>query len=132
MRNVRRTSISSHRDLIVRQLSCGVDQSISDAFALTLPVRTFAEGHMPSRTVIISCASRTRADAGRRDGGVDGRQCAGGAGRQPLDRPRQARTIECRSGNAGRKIIEGLGLDIATADETREILELMGGDKVAF
>jgi len=31
-----------------------------------------------------------------------------------------------------RKIIEGLGLDIATADEAREILELKGGDKVAF
>jgi uncharacterized protein (DUF849 family) len=31
-----------------------------------------------------------------------------------------------------RKIIEGLGLDIATANEAREILELKGGDKVAF
>ena len=31
-----------------------------------------------------------------------------------------------------RKIIEGLGLDVATADEAREILELKGGDKVAF
>jgi uncharacterized protein (DUF849 family) len=31
-----------------------------------------------------------------------------------------------------RKIIEGLGLDIATADEAREILELKGGDNVAF
>jgi uncharacterized protein (DUF849 family) len=31
-----------------------------------------------------------------------------------------------------RKIIEGLGLDIATADEAREILELKGGGKVAF
>jgi uncharacterized protein (DUF849 family) len=31
-----------------------------------------------------------------------------------------------------RKIVEGLGLDIATADEAREILELKGGDKVAF
>ena len=31
-----------------------------------------------------------------------------------------------------RKIIEGLGLEIASADEAREILELKGGDKVAF
>jgi uncharacterized protein (DUF849 family) len=31
-----------------------------------------------------------------------------------------------------RKIIEGLGLDIATPDEAREILELKGGDNVAF
>jgi uncharacterized protein (DUF849 family) len=31
-----------------------------------------------------------------------------------------------------RQIIEGLGLEIATPDEAREILELKGGDKVAF
>jgi uncharacterized protein (DUF849 family) len=31
-----------------------------------------------------------------------------------------------------RKIIEGLGLDIATPDEAREILTLKGGDKVGF
>jgi uncharacterized protein (DUF849 family) len=31
-----------------------------------------------------------------------------------------------------RKIIEGLGLEIATSDEAREILKLKGGDKVAF
>ena len=31
-----------------------------------------------------------------------------------------------------RQIIEGLGLEIATADEAREILQLKGGDKVAF
>jgi uncharacterized protein (DUF849 family) len=31
-----------------------------------------------------------------------------------------------------RKIIEGLGLEVATPDEAREILELKGGDKVAF
>ena len=30
------------------------------------------------------------------------------------------------------QIIEGLGLSIATPDEAREILELKGGDKVAF
>jgi len=31
-----------------------------------------------------------------------------------------------------RQIIEGLGLAVATPDEAREILALMGGDKVAF
>jgi uncharacterized protein (DUF849 family) len=31
-----------------------------------------------------------------------------------------------------RQIIEGLGLDIASSDEARDILELKGGDKVAF
>jgi uncharacterized protein (DUF849 family) len=31
-----------------------------------------------------------------------------------------------------RQIIEGLGRSVATADEAREILELKGGDKVAF
>ena len=31
-----------------------------------------------------------------------------------------------------RKILEGLGLKIATSDEAREILSLKGGDKVAF
>ena len=31
-----------------------------------------------------------------------------------------------------RKIIEGLGLDIASPDEAREILSLKGGDRVAF
>ena len=31
-----------------------------------------------------------------------------------------------------RKIIEGLGLEIATPDEAREILALKGGDRVAF
>jgi uncharacterized protein (DUF849 family) len=31
-----------------------------------------------------------------------------------------------------RKIIEGLGLEVATPDEARQILELKGADKVAF
>ena len=31
-----------------------------------------------------------------------------------------------------RQVIEGLGLEIASSDEAREILELKGGDKVAF
>ena len=31
-----------------------------------------------------------------------------------------------------RQIIEGLGLDVASSDEAREILSLKGGDKVGF
>jgi uncharacterized protein (DUF849 family) len=31
-----------------------------------------------------------------------------------------------------RKIIEGLGLEVATPDDARAILQLKGGDKVAF
>ena len=31
-----------------------------------------------------------------------------------------------------RQIIEGLGLEIASPDEAREILELKGGDRTAF
>jgi len=31
-----------------------------------------------------------------------------------------------------RKIIEGLGLEVATPDEAREILTLKGGDQVNF
>jgi uncharacterized protein (DUF849 family) len=31
-----------------------------------------------------------------------------------------------------RQVLEGLGLEIATPDEAREILSLKGGDKVAF
>lgn len=34
--------------------------------------------------------------------------------------------------NLARKIIEGLGLEVATPDEARQILQLKGGDKVAF
>jgi uncharacterized protein (DUF849 family) len=31
-----------------------------------------------------------------------------------------------------RKIIEGMGLEVATPDEARDILKLKGGDKVNF
>jgi uncharacterized protein (DUF849 family) len=31
-----------------------------------------------------------------------------------------------------RKIVEGLGMEVATPDEARAILELKGGDRVAF
>jgi uncharacterized protein (DUF849 family) len=31
-----------------------------------------------------------------------------------------------------RQVVEGLGIEIATPDEARELLQLKGGDQVAF
>lgn len=47
-----------------------------------------------------------------------------GAGRLAESNAAQVRQV--------RKIIEGLGLDVASSDEAREILALKGGDQVAF
>jgi uncharacterized protein (DUF849 family) len=47
-----------------------------------------------------------------------------GAGRMAESNAQQVQQV--------RKIIEGLGLEIATPDEAREILQLKGADKVAF
>jgi uncharacterized protein (DUF849 family) len=47
-----------------------------------------------------------------------------GAGRMAESNAQQVHQV--------RKIIEGLGLEIATPDEAREILQLKGADKVAF
>src|SRR6267378_4029423 len=47
-----------------------------------------------------------------------------GAGRMAESNAQQVRQV--------RKIIEGLGLEIATPDEAREILQLKGADKVSF
>ena len=50
-----------------------------------------------------------------------------------LDRRRQARRDRTpQQVTTARQIIEGLGLEIATPDEAREILELKGGDRVNF
>ena len=47
--------------------------------------------------------------------------------------PGQAGRVERRSRcGTARQIIEGLGLEVATPDEAREILALKGGDQVAF
>ena len=48
----------------------------------------------------------------------------GGPGRLAESNAEQVRTV--------RAIIEGMGLEIATADEAREILSLKGGDRVDF
>ena len=46
--------------------------------------------------------------------------------------PGRLATSNAEQVRAARQIVEGLGLSIATPDEAREILELKGGDKVAF
>jgi uncharacterized protein (DUF849 family) len=48
----------------------------------------------------------------------------GGPGRLAASNAEQVRLV--------RQIIEGLSLDIASADEAREILSLKGADKVDF
>jgi 3,5-dioxohexanoate:acetyl-CoA acetone transferase len=46
--------------------------------------------------------------------------------------PGKLATSNAEQVRAARQIIEGLGLSIASPDEAREILELKGGDRVAF
>jgi uncharacterized protein (DUF849 family) len=46
--------------------------------------------------------------------------------------PGKLATSSAEQIRAVRQIIEGLGLSIATPDDAREILELKGGDRVAF
>src|SRR6201994_4800984 len=46
--------------------------------------------------------------------------------------PAKLATSNTEQVRAARQIIEGLGLSVASADEAREILELKGGDRVAF
>jgi uncharacterized protein (DUF849 family) len=47
-----------------------------------------------------------------------------GPGRFAQSNAKQVRAV--------RQIIEGLGLSVASPDEAREILQLKGGDRVAF
>jgi uncharacterized protein (DUF849 family) len=46
--------------------------------------------------------------------------------------PGQLATSNAAQVTQVRKILEGLGLEIASPDDAREILSLKGGDKVAF
>ena len=46
--------------------------------------------------------------------------------------PGKLATSSAEQVRAVRQIIEGLGLSVASPDEAREILELKGGDRVAF
>ena len=71
-------------------------------------------------------------DGDRRPGRGHGRARARGAGGLAVDRQGPARAVERRAGGKARQILEGLGLEVATPDEAREILSLKGGDQVAF
>jgi uncharacterized protein (DUF849 family) len=44
--------------------------------------------------------------------------------------PGRMATSNAEQVTLARKIIEGLGLEVATSDEAREILDLKGGDKL--
>jgi uncharacterized protein (DUF849 family) len=46
--------------------------------------------------------------------------------------PGRLTTSNAEQVRAARQIVEGLGLSVASPDEAREILELKGGDRVAF
>jgi uncharacterized protein (DUF849 family) len=46
--------------------------------------------------------------------------------------PGQLAESNAQQVRAVRKVIEGLGLDVATPDDAREILQLKGKDRVAF
>jgi uncharacterized protein (DUF849 family) len=46
--------------------------------------------------------------------------------------PGRLATSNAEQVRSARQIVEGLGLSVATPDEAREILELKGGDRVAF
>jgi uncharacterized protein (DUF849 family) len=68
----------------------------------------------------------------RRHGGRHGRQCARGAGGQPLGRPgRLASSNASRCGSPGRSS-RGWASRSRRPDEAREMLSLKGGDQVAF
>ena len=46
--------------------------------------------------------------------------------------PGQLAESNAQQVRAARQIIEGLGLEVASADEAREMLQLKGGNKVNF
>ena len=50
----------------------------------------------------------------------------------PVGRAGPAGDSNAEQVRAARQIIEGLGLSVASPDEARDILELKGGDRVAF
>jgi uncharacterized protein (DUF849 family) len=61
-----------------------------------------------------------------------GRQRARGAGGQPLGRAGPSGGEQCGAGAARAADHRGMGLEIASPDEAREMLSLKGGDQVAF
>ena len=85
------------------------------------------------RVSLVGAGRRRQPDAGRRPGRGDGRQRARRHGGLALDRARASSPSRTPQQVTNvRKILEGLGLEIASPDEAREILSLKGGDKVNF
>ena len=82
---------------------------------------------------LVGARRRRQPDAGRGPGRGDGRQCPRRHGGFALGRAGPARRSRTpQQVTKVRQILEGLGLEIASPDEAREILSLKGGDKVNF
>ena len=58
--------------------------------------------------------------------------CASGWRNSRWAGPGRLATSNAAQVRAARQIVEGLGLSVASPDQAREILELKGGDRVAF
>ena len=88
----------------------------------------------PVRRPVLLERARCRAQpvAHRHPVGGAGRKRACRAGRFAVDRPRATGREQRPAGARGAEIIEGLGLEVASSDEAREMLQLKGGDKVNF
>ena len=79
-------------------------------------------------SVLGAGASQFRIAAVRRHG----RQCAGWSGGQPVGRQGQAGAVERRTGALGAADHRGPGPADRHAEDARRILQLKGGDQVAF
>ena len=85
------------------------------------------------RVPLVRARRRAQPAADRRHGRGDGRQRPRRARGLAVDRRRASSPNPTpQQVRAARQIIEGLGLEVATPDEAREILELKGGDRVNF
>jgi len=72
------------------------------------------------------------ANADRRDGGDDGRKCPRRIGGFAVGGPKRLARSNAEQVRIVRGVVEGLGLEVASPDEARDILSLKGADKVAF
>ena len=84
------------------------------------------------RLSLVGAGCRPQPDADRGDGRRHGRQHPGRARGQLVGRPGPAGREQRRPGPPGPPLLEGLGLEVATPAEAREILALKGGDRVGF
>ena len=84
------------------------------------------------RLSLVGAGCRPQPDADRGDGRGHGRQHPGRARGQPVGRPGPLAASNAAQVRRARQILDGLGLEIATPAEAREILALKGGDRVGF